>query len=108
MLGRSDMVERVTTTTEVRTVEHILNTAEVSGVTRAPVPTLRWWRHKGIGPRWFRVGPRKVFYKESDVLAWMEEQYNAEQVDSVSSRSPVAKVAAIRRADSRGGDDRAD
>jgi predicted DNA-binding transcriptional regulator AlpA len=74
------MVERVLTTTEVHTVERILNTTEVSQLTRVPVATLRWWRHQGTGPHSFKLGPRKVMYRESDVLAWIDEQYNAEQV----------------------------
>jgi prophage regulatory protein len=55
--------------------EKILNTFEVSEITRVPPTTLRWWRHQGIGPHSFRLGPRKVMYKESDVLAWLEAQY---------------------------------
>jgi predicted DNA-binding transcriptional regulator AlpA len=59
-------------------VEKILNTSEVSEITRVPPTTLRWWRHQQIGPRSFRLGPRKVMYKESDVLAWLENQYNGD------------------------------
>lgn len=41
--------------------------------------TLAWWRHKndGTGPRWFKLGPKKVVYKKSDVQAWLDAQYNA-------------------------------
>jgi predicted DNA-binding transcriptional regulator AlpA len=60
--------------------DRILNTTEVSDLTRVPIATLRWWRHQGIGPRSFKLGPRKVMYKQSDVQAWLDEQYNAEQV----------------------------
>jgi predicted DNA-binding transcriptional regulator AlpA len=60
--------------------EHILNTHEVCALTRVPIATLRWWRHQGIGPRSFKLGPRKVMYKEPDVLAWLEQQYEAGQV----------------------------
>ena len=37
------------------------------------VNTLKFWRHKGEGPRWFKAGKR-VFYRESDVAAWESEQ----------------------------------
>jgi predicted DNA-binding transcriptional regulator AlpA len=57
--------------------DKILNVNEVSHITRVPIPTLRWWRHQGTGPKSFKLGPRKVMYKESDVLAWLDEQYNA-------------------------------
>jgi predicted DNA-binding transcriptional regulator AlpA len=59
-------------------VDHILDTDEVSRLLSVPIPTLRWWRHQGMGPKSFKLGPRKVMYKESDVLAWIEEQYEAE------------------------------
>jgi predicted DNA-binding transcriptional regulator AlpA len=61
-------------------VDRILNTTEVSALTRVPIATLRWWRHQGLGPRSFKLGPRKVMYKEADVLAWLEQQYDAGEV----------------------------
>lgn len=47
---------------------------------RIAVGTLAWWRHKndGTGPRWFKLGARKVAYKKSDVQAWLDAQYNAQ------------------------------
>lgn len=56
----------------------ILTLPEVSERTRVPLATLRYWRHKGIGPRSFRVGAR-VVYKASDVERWLDEQYAASQ-----------------------------
>lgn len=58
-------------------VDRILNTNEVSQLTRVPIATLRWWRHQGEGPRSFKLGPRKVMYKEADVIAWLENHYAA-------------------------------
>jgi Helix-turn-helix domain len=40
---------------------------------RAPVATLRYWRHLGSGPHSFRVG-RRVMYRHKDVLTWIEKQ----------------------------------
>ncbi len=54
-----------------------LNGTEVSEMTAIPFATLRW-RHQGTGQRSFKLGPRKVMHKESDVLA--DRQYNADQV----------------------------
>jgi predicted DNA-binding transcriptional regulator AlpA len=51
---------------------------EVSEITRIPLPTLRFYRHAGKGPRSFKLGSR-VVYKRADVLAWIEQQYNAER-----------------------------
>jgi predicted DNA-binding transcriptional regulator AlpA len=50
---------------------------EVSELTRIPVPSLRFYRHNGTGPRSFRLGNR-VVYKRADVEAWIEERYSAE------------------------------
>lgn len=57
--------------------DQLLTTAEAAAILHTPVATLRWWRHNGSGPRAFRLGARKVMYRRSDVLAWLEEQYNA-------------------------------
>ncbi|KGN38195.1 transcriptional regulator [Knoellia subterranea KCTC 19937] len=42
-----------------------------------PVGTLRWWRHRKVGPRSFKLG-RSVRYKKTDVDAWLRDQYEAE------------------------------
>lgn len=54
----------------------LMTIKEVSGETRVPEPTLRYWRHKNEGPRSFRIG-RRVMYRRSDVEAWLDEQYKA-------------------------------
>lgn len=59
-------------------MDDIMLTTEVSELTRIPVTTLRWYRHKGIGPRSFTLGPKKVAYKRADVLAWLDAQYNGD------------------------------
>ena len=57
--------------------DELLVTREVAGMTRLPEPTLRYFRHKGTGPASFRLG-RKVVYRRSAVLAWIEEQERAD------------------------------
>lgn len=49
--------------------------------------TLAWYRHidDGRGPRWGRLGKRKIFYKRSDVQAWLDAQYNASPADGKAS-----------------------
>lgn len=56
--------------------EHLLDLTEVSETIRIPVATLRFWRHKGIGPKSFTIG-RRVFFRESDVQGWLDAQYEA-------------------------------
>jgi predicted DNA-binding transcriptional regulator AlpA len=60
--------------------DQLLTTAEAAEFLNTPIATLRWWRHQGTGPKAFRLGARKVMYKQSDLLRWLEEQYNAAQV----------------------------
>jgi prophage regulatory protein len=38
-----------------------------------PEGTWRWWRHRGEGPRSFKLG-RTVFYDDADVAAWIAAQ----------------------------------
>lgn len=53
-----------------------MTTSEVADVTRAPVETVRWWRHVGKGPKSFKVG-RRVLYAVEDVEAWLAEARRA-------------------------------
>ena len=57
--------------------DELLTIAEVAAIVRAPVATLRYWRHLGTGPRSFRVG-RGVRYWRTDVNAWLEQQRSRE------------------------------
>jgi predicted DNA-binding transcriptional regulator AlpA len=56
-----------------RTDDELLSVAEAAAIVRAPVATLRYWRHLGTGPHSFKVG-RSVRYWRSDVIAWLEAQ----------------------------------
>ncbi len=51
----------------------LLTITEAADLLRAPVATLRYWRHLGTGPRSFRLG-RRVLYRRDDLQAWVEEQ----------------------------------
>src|SRR3712207_5532309 len=52
----------------------LLTIAEAAELVRAPVATLRYWRHLGTGPRSFRLG-RRVLYRREDVHAWIDAQH---------------------------------
>jgi DNA-binding transcriptional MerR regulator len=60
------------TTTDLLTIE------EVSERYRVPVGTLRFWRHKGVGPAGFRIG-RRVVYRVADCEAWVAQQIAEQQ-----------------------------
>ena len=51
----------------------LLTITEAAELLRAPVATLRYWRHLGSGPRSFRLG-RRVLYRQDDLQAWVEAQ----------------------------------
>ena len=51
----------------------LLTFREAAELLRAPVATLRYWRHLGTGPRSFRLG-RRVLNRRADVRAWIEAQ----------------------------------
>lgn len=53
--------------------DELLTIAEVAAIVRAPVATLRYWRHLGTGPRSFRVG-RGVRYWRTEVTRWLQQQ----------------------------------
>ncbi|MBM7806019.1 putative DNA-binding transcriptional regulator AlpA [Geodermatophilus bullaregiensis] len=58
-------------------VAELLTLEEVAAVLRAPLATLRYWRHLGVGPDGFRLG-RRVVYRRVDVDRWVAEQQQAQ------------------------------
>jgi hypothetical protein len=53
----------------------MLDTDELADFIRVSPDTLRYWRHIDKGPAYFKMGGRKVYYRQEDVDAWLEEQY---------------------------------
>ena len=51
----------------------LLTITEAADVLRAPVATLRYWRHLGTGPNSFRLG-RRVLYRRADLHTWIDTQ----------------------------------
>jgi excisionase family DNA binding protein len=51
----------------------LLTISEAAALLRAPVATLRYWRHMGTGPRSLRLG-RRVLYRREDLHAWVDAQ----------------------------------
>lgn len=71
--ARTIWIATVTEEGEMETGENreLLTTAELAEILRAPVSTVRYWRHIGEGPASFRLG-RRVVYRRVDVDAWLE------------------------------------
>ncbi len=51
----------------------LLTIADAAALLRAPVATLRYWRHLRTGPRSFRLG-RRVLYRRDDLHDWIDHQ----------------------------------
>ena len=49
----------------------LLTIAKAASLLRAPVATLRYWRHLGTGPHSFRLG-RRVLYRRDDIRTWID------------------------------------
>jgi excisionase family DNA binding protein len=58
--------------------ERLMTIADLSAMLGVPIDTLYGWRHRGEGPRGYRVG-RHVRYRRSSVEAWLEEQADRRQ-----------------------------
>jgi hypothetical protein len=58
----------------------LLTITEAAELLRAPVATLRYWRHLGSGPRSFRLG-RRVLYRVDDLRAWIDAQHDQDYSD---------------------------
>ena len=56
-------------------MDKVLTPHEVADMIRVPVATLRYWRQRGTGPESFRMGPRRIMYRERDVIEWVNAQY---------------------------------
>ena len=53
--------------------EQLLTLREAAAWLHVPEATLRWWRHRGEGPRGFRMGGRRVMFRERELRRWCTE-----------------------------------
>ena len=61
-----------------RNAEDLLTFSEVAEILRVPINTLRWWRQRGIGPEFFKIG-RHLVTTVGDVRRFIREQRRAQQ-----------------------------
>lgn len=61
---------------EVETVREHYTTEEVAECLRTSPETVRYWRHKGKGPKSFKVGKR-VLYAATDLEEFIAEARGA-------------------------------
>ena len=62
-----------TTSIPEGTDEDFLTLSEVAEILRVPANTLRWWRQRGDGPPFFKIG-RHLVTTIGDLRAWIQEQ----------------------------------
>lgn len=56
----------------VRSDDEVLDPpAKVAAMLGLTPRALEYWRAKGKGPRWIRLGNRNIRYRRSDVRAWL-------------------------------------
>lgn len=76
-------------------VPKFLSTPEAATMLGLRPQTLRKWRHRGLGPRYHRLGEgtaARVVYSEADILAWLNRRSFASTAEET-----VAASAAMRR-----------
>ncbi len=49
-----------------------LTVEDVALITRSTPQAVRYWRHRGTGPRSFKLG-RRVLFDPADVAEWIEK-----------------------------------
>ena len=57
--------------------DQLLSTKEVAGWLGVSKQFLEIGRGKGYGPRFTRLSPRKIRYRRTDVLVWLEQRSHA-------------------------------
>jgi prophage regulatory protein len=77
-LGIPDKRERTDCRKVYIVAAEFMTAPELEELTGTPASTWRYWAHIGQGPASFKLGRRRV-WKKSVVLAWLEQQYNADQ-----------------------------
>ena len=58
-------------------VDDLLSTTEVAVWLGISPQFLEIGRHRGYGPRYVRLSPRRVRYRRADVLAWLRQRTHA-------------------------------
>lgn len=62
-------------------METRLRTASAAAYLTTPPATLSYWRSKGVGPRWYKLG-KHVLYDIEDLDAFVEKQKQKQKAAS--------------------------
>jgi len=55
-----------------------------------PPRTAQRWRSSGDGPRWIRLGRRRILYRVRDVEVWLGERTYKHRADELARRQTAA------------------
>ncbi|WP_051212476.1 helix-turn-helix transcriptional regulator [Rubritepida flocculans] len=69
----------------------LLTEHEAAELLRVAPRSLQRWRATGDGPRFVRLGLRRVAYAEADLLAWAAARSFAHRADEVARKRAAAK-----------------
>jgi predicted DNA-binding transcriptional regulator AlpA len=61
-------------------IEALISEAQVAKLLGVSLPSIYRWRLMGVAPPFIALGPRRIAYKPSDVLAWLEARKRTEGV----------------------------
>ena len=73
-------------------MDRLLTQREVAEYVHRPLATVRYWRYQNIGPRGANIAGR-VMYRESDVVRWIDEQFEAEFAAAAEDHNAVVAGA---------------
>ncbi len=66
---------------KANTAQLFLTAAEAAALLRVSQITLSRWRIQGYGPRWIKMGPKRVAYAMDDLIAWTNAQKRSSTSD---------------------------
>jgi predicted DNA-binding transcriptional regulator AlpA len=67
--------------------DDLLNTPQLAQWLGVSTQFLEIARHKGIGPAFVRVSPRRIRYRRADVLAWLAERTRSATAEYTKRRA---------------------
>jgi hypothetical protein len=57
-----------------------------------PPRTAQRWRGTGDGPRWIRLGRRRIVYRVSDVETWLRDRTYQHRADELARSAVTARL----------------
>jgi hypothetical protein len=77
-----ELAERLAATDE----ELLYSTAELAEILHVSSQFLEIGRHRGFGPPFIRLSPRRIRYRSSDLIRWLEERKHASTAEYAGGR----------------------